>query len=234
MGWTARQWTAIVPMKQGQARKSRLAPHLSPAQRIRLNEQMTAHVLDQLARVSAISRIVALSPAPPAQAGIGWARDQGRGINVELAALRQGVSPLLVIHGDLPLLQAADVEALLAAAETHDLAIAPDRHGLGTNALALGDDRAFRFAFGEGSARAHQADAGRAAVSVTRLGLSHDVDTVEDLQIAMTHGFDPGVAGLDGDTVRLGRSSEVGQPPRETQVLKDFVIDLILENCLLK
>jgi 2-phospho-L-lactate guanylyltransferase len=176
-------WTAIVPMKQGEASKSRLAPQLSPAQRLALNDAMTAHVLNCLMRVPEIVRIVVLSPEPIAQPNIEWARDEGRGINVELAMLRRGISPLLIVHGDLPLLQATDIETLLHAAETHGISIAPDRHGLGTNALALADDRPFDFGFGPGSFAGHVRGAGSRIATVACIGLSHDVDTLQDLEL---------------------------------------------------
>jgi 2-phospho-L-lactate guanylyltransferase len=50
-------------------------------------------------------------------------------------AARQGAAGLLVISGDLPLLSPSDVRALVR--RDAPVVIAPDRHGLGTNALLL-------------------------------------------------------------------------------------------------
>ncbi|MDB5686089.1 MAG: 2-phospho-L-lactate guanylyltransferase [Rhizorhabdus sp.] len=213
-------WTAVVPIKQGTARKSRLSAELSPEERERLSDQLVTRVLDALAAAPSVSRIVALSNAPlpsssfqrelesPFSYGdtmrkgdpsfrwdderdVNWHLDEGRGLNPELTAFRSALPAgrLLVIHGDLPLVTPDDIEAMLAAAEQAGIAIAPDRHGSGTNALALRDPAPFTFAFGEGSCAAHHAAAGEGAMTVNRPGLSHDIDTPDDLAAARTAGF---------------------------------------------
>jgi 2-phospho-L-lactate guanylyltransferase len=63
----------------------------------------------------------------------------GRGPNAAVAAglaalASRGADGALVIAGDLPLLRAADLEELARAGQSAGLAIAPDRHGTGTNA----------------------------------------------------------------------------------------------------
>jgi 2-phospho-L-lactate guanylyltransferase len=117
-----------------------------------------------------------------------WRRDLGRGLNAELAALRDAITgPLLVVHGDLPLLGVEDVSALLAAAQVAGVALAPDRHGLGTNAVALREGADFGFAFGEGSLARHKLAPG--AVTVSRTGLACDVDTPADLDAVLAAGW---------------------------------------------
>lgn len=183
-------WTAIVPLKLGAERKSRLARRLMPEERVRLSDEMAAHVLDCLARTPEVSRVVVLAPVRPADPACAWIADLGRGLNAELEAARTDFAPasVLVVFGDLPLLRADDVSALLAEAERAGVALAPDRDRLGTNALALAQGRAFRFAFGEGSFARHCAQAPDAAI-VERQGLAHDVDTEEDLAAARAAGF---------------------------------------------
>ncbi|EHJ62649.1 2-phospho-L-lactate guanylyltransferase [Novosphingobium pentaromativorans] len=181
-------WTAILPLKQGGDRKSRLAPRLSIAARAELSDAMAAHVIACLRSAPSISRIVILSPEPPGDPALAWCEDQGRGLNVELAASRSdlGGVPVLVIHGDLPFLCADDIEAM-----THvkRVAIAPDRHGAGTNALALpGSCGGFVFAFGRGSLERHGKQAGD-FVRVDRRGLAFDVDTPDDLERAIAAGL---------------------------------------------
>lgn len=179
-------WTAVVPVKQGTARKSRLADHLSPKDRARLSDLLVAHVLESLRAAPSIERIIILSANPHAQGGE-WHPDLGRGMNAELAAMAR-TGRLLVIHGDLPLVAADDIEALIAAAG-QGVAIAPDRHGSGTNALAIVDEGGFAFAFGEDSCRRHQHAADGVAVIVNRPGLAMDIDTPEDLAAARAAGF---------------------------------------------
>ncbi|KKC24303.1 2-phospho-L-lactate guanylyltransferase [Sphingomonas sp. SRS2] len=172
-------WTAIVPLKLRAQRKSRLAPRLSSHERQTLSDRMVARVLATLeeARVPAW----VLSPVP--WVGLPWEPDHGAGLNAELNRVRTklGGVPLLVISGDLPLLTAGDVRLLLARAEVQGVAIAPDRHGQGTNAIALRDARPFAFAFGTGSFARHLAASQGAAIVRDRPGLALDIDTAADL-----------------------------------------------------
>jgi 2-phospho-L-lactate guanylyltransferase len=92
---------------------------------------------------------------------------------------------VIIIHGDLPLVTSQDLE-LLAAAPEGEIAIAPDRHGTGTNAISLPLPAAkgFSFAFGPDSFALHNAEAGRLGLKIEEIhspGLSRDVDEPDDL-----------------------------------------------------
>ena len=117
--------------------------------------------------------------------------DHGRGLNAELYVVAATVpNKILIIHGDLPLVTAQDITALVDAAEAKGCAIAPDRHGQGTNALALCTRReGFSFAFGVDSFARHQNSLGDALATVQRTGLSCDIDTPDDLAYAQTQNF---------------------------------------------
>lgn len=183
------KWSAIVPLNIGRERKTRLAGRFGEAARARLAEAMARHVLATLREVAAIDRILVLSPEQPAHGGVEWLCDREGGLNAELAAhaaVRRG--NLLVIHGDLPLLEAGDIAALLDAADGAGVAIAPDRHGAGTNALALRADRKLAFAFGADSFARHLANAGEAVI-VRRPGLALDVDAPDDFDSALAAGW---------------------------------------------
>lgn len=117
---------------------------------------------------------------------------RGMGLNEGLEqarfdALVEDVGTLIVLHGDLPNLQAGDVETLSAALPASGepaVAIAPDRAGTGTNGLVLRPPGVIRFRFGPGSFAAHLEEVQRAGVplvAVNRAGLSFDLDTPEDL-----------------------------------------------------
>src|SRR3546814_20566370 len=95
---------------------------------------------------------------------------------------------MIFIHGDLPLLVPEEIDALIQAAGG-GCALAPDRHGSGTNAIALMAAAPFEFAFGENSLALHRTTSGRRAAIVRRLGLSLDVDTPDDLDAAIAAGF---------------------------------------------
>lgn len=182
-------WTALLPFKSSGDRKTRLQSRLDTPQRDALAERLFAHVTQILAAAPAISEIILISQQPVP----GWRHrhiaDAGRGLNAELAAVRSSLpaTNLLVIHADLPLLAAADIAALLA---TSGIAIAPDRHGAGTNALALPADEKLPFAFGTDSFARHLAAAGTQANIVRRLGLALDIDTPDDLDTAIRYGFE--------------------------------------------
>ena len=183
-------WTAIVPLKLGPERKSRLASRFSAPFRAALSDHMAQVVVDTLHACPSIDRVILLSPHPVAPLAAEWRADDGRGLNEELEALRQQLelSPLLIIHSDLPLVTPDDIKALVAAADQKGCALAPDRHGAGTNAAAIGQGQVFTFAFGEGSLARHVASAPCAAI-VSRPGLSIDIDTPEDLDAALAAGL---------------------------------------------
>ena len=184
-------WTAILPLKLSADRKSRLAPVLSGEERQRLGDHMARHVISQLRAVAAVADIIMLSPRSIPDWPIRHVLDHGRGLNAELYVVAATVpNKILIIHGDLPLVTAQDITALVDAAEAKGCAIAPDRHGQGTNALALCTRReGFSFAFGVDSFARHQNSLGDALATVQRTGLSCDIDTPDDLAYAQTQNY---------------------------------------------
>lgn len=181
-------WTAVLPIKLPDRRKTRLADRLSLEERVDLSEAMLDHVRAVLARTAAIARIATLSAEPLGEL---WLADRGRGLNRELADVAHAIPDrLLVLHPDLPAIEPADLEALLAEAGGR-AAIATDRHRRGTNALALAVADPACFAFGPDSLAAHRVRLPGAAI-VCRDGLAFDVDTPEDLAEALRRGIVPG------------------------------------------
>lgn len=177
-------WTALIPLKPADERKSRLAEALGPDERAALSDRMFDHVVGVLATTPGIADIVLLAPAAPEGWPHGWIGDEGRGLNAELASCREALpGDLLIVHADLPVLTSGDVEALLAAAEAAGSVIAPDRHNRGTNALALRDGVLLHPRFGANSFARHVEVMPSSAV-VHREGLARDVDTPEDLVLA--------------------------------------------------
>lgn len=175
-------WAALVPWKQGDDSKSRLGGVLAPAKRMALASSMAAEVVARLSEVDAIRSLYLLAPGAIPEWPSQWLRDEGRGLNKELNAARDqlGKVPFVVIHADLPCLTKQDVESLLAAAGSNGAAFAPDRHGCGTNAVAIADGRPFHFAFGPDSFVAHRQQRPDAAI-IECAGLGFDVDTPADL-----------------------------------------------------
>jgi len=95
---------------------------------------------------------------------------------------------VVLLPGDCPLLDPRELDRLLTGLPASYVAVVPDRHGTGTNALALSPPRAIRPAFGEGSCARHVAAAREAGVpfAVEKLpSLALDLDTPADV-VALT------------------------------------------------
>jgi 2-phospho-L-lactate/phosphoenolpyruvate guanylyltransferase len=171
-------WHAIIPLNLGRDCKTRLAGHLPAGEREALVRAMAAHVIAAVQGSAHIGSVAMLSPDRHNFADVGWVKDRGRGLNAELAAAL-GATCQLIVHADLPMLASSDIDALIVAAEQAGAAIAPDHFGTGTNGLALCAAAGFVPAFGVGSCARHKALLPGAAL-VDRLGLAHDIDTVDD------------------------------------------------------
>lgn len=198
---------AILPIKRFGDAKQRLLPGLSPGQRRLLVEAMLSDVLVALRRAATVASILAVTSDEDGQRiaaayGALLASDNGGGHNGAAAkgirhALEQGFDRALLVPGDCPVLDPAEVDALLERAVPQRSAlVVPDRHGTGTNALLLTPPDALRPSFGPGSRQRHLEGAAAAGVhcelaEVPTLAL--DVDTPEDFNelralLARTHG----------------------------------------------
>jgi 2-phospho-L-lactate/phosphoenolpyruvate guanylyltransferase len=182
---------AVIPVKPSKGAKTRLSGVLSAAEREGLVEAMLAHVVTQTRSAGLVDHVCILGPS---RLGISpevpLLPDPGKGLNPALqAALEriagQAATRMIVIHADLPKLANQDVQ-LLAAAPPGTIAIAPDRHGTGTNALSLPlpEARGFTFAFGPDSFALHHTEAERLGLPVEEIhsqGLARDIDEPPDL-----------------------------------------------------
>jgi 2-phospho-L-lactate/phosphoenolpyruvate guanylyltransferase len=185
--------SAVVPVKDLQGTKSRLAPILDPGARAGLTLYMMGRVVAAI-RSSGVEDVCVVSPdrivlneaqrrgaTPLVQEsrGLNPALEEGR-----LRALEFGASTLLILPADLPLLDEDDVRAVLQAAEGHSVVISPDGAQSGTNALLTRPPGAMPFAFGPDSFEAHLEAArsrGLAFKVCERSHLAFDLDTAGDL-----------------------------------------------------
>lgn len=196
---------ALVPVRSLAAGKTRLAGFVTPHARESLMRRMVVNVIGAALNSAAIDEIVLISPddaalalatgvarvtplrQPADRPGLLPALDQGR----EYAETR-GASGLLVLFGDLPLIDRDDVRNLVRRAAP--VVIAADRHGQGTNALflrlsAIPAGERFAFQFGEGSYARHVAESHRLGLDVTTStgsGAAFDLDTPADLAALLT------------------------------------------------
>jgi 2-phospho-L-lactate guanylyltransferase len=183
-------WVAVVPRKVSGLAKSRLAGVLGEQARATLVDAMGAHVLDVVAEVERVTSMMILGAPVSRAPQVTVLPDGGRGLNAELVGVRASLAgqSILIVHADLPLLTRTEVETLLNAAENQGAALAPDRHGRGTNALALSPHIPFTFAFGPGSLARHRAQAPPDLQIVSLPGLALDVDEPADLHLAAAAG----------------------------------------------
>lgn len=202
MNAQARSCIALIPAKPLLYAKSRLAGVLDPPSRERLVEAMLRHVIATALSASMVDAVLMLGRRSPAYPQLDAIEDPGGGLN---AALRhslprmaeRGASRVVVIAGDLPLLEVEEINQLAELAPD-TIGIAPDRHGTGTNALSLPLPAAidFRFAYGSNSFALHRAEANRVghnASTILGSGLAKDVDDPADLADAEVNDGDPPV-----------------------------------------
>ena len=186
---------AIVPVKPFSSAKSRLASVLSDAERAGLSREFLNHVLGVLAQMPAIAQILVVSRDPAAlevarATGVQSVAENGsHGLNAAVThatrvARDARANAVLILPTDLPFLSTSDVAQLVSDDEAGPvMAIAPDRHEQGTNALFVRPPGLLPYAFGEGSFARHLALAAHAQirVRVCRLpGAALDIDMPED------------------------------------------------------
>jgi 2-phospho-L-lactate guanylyltransferase len=191
--------TAVVPVKRFKLAKSRLAPGIEEARRPELAAAMVGDVLEAIGAARMIERTIVVSQEPTAAALAAAAGaellsdfDDASHVAAALAgidaAAAAGASCVALLPGDCPLLDPRELDRLLTGVPERYVGIVPDRHGTGTNALALSPPDAIVPAFGEGSCARHVAAARAAGVpfnveELASLGL--DLDTPADV-IALT------------------------------------------------
>jgi len=189
---------AIVPVKPLRRGKSRLAGLLSEEQRTSLNRYLLEHTLTTLNKISEIEHTLVVSRDPAALAltrsmgGRTVMEDGAPQFNTALkratiVAQAQGARSVLILPADLPLVEPADLEALLSRGLTSPVVvIAPDRRQDGTNCLFINPAGLIEYGYGPGSFQRHsqravQAGANLVVVNSERVGL--DLDLPEDLEI---------------------------------------------------
>lgn len=190
----------ILPVKGLDQAKQRLASLLTAAERQQLVLAMLADVL-AASRAAALTKITVLSPdrrvlAFAAQHGAESVHERPDAVSLNDALgdpLRLGdAAAALVILPDTPLVTGAELTMLLEAGAQlaaddpteRSLVMAPDRAGLGTNALLLRPPSVITPQFGPNSLARHQAAAERRGVPyriVSLAGLALDLDAGPDL-----------------------------------------------------
>lgn len=191
--------TAILPVKRFGAAKSRLAAGIDDERRAALAAAMLMDTLEAIGAARTIERTIVVTAEPraakiAAMTGAEVVADRADESHSEAAlagiaaAEARGAGCVALLPIDCPLLEPRELDRLLTGVPERYVAVVPDRHGTGTNALVLAPPGAIEPAFGEGSCARHVAAAREAGVpygveELPSLGL--DLDTPADV-IALT------------------------------------------------
>ncbi|MGH7061389.1 MAG: 2-phospho-L-lactate guanylyltransferase [Stellaceae bacterium] len=189
---------AVVPVKERDRAKERLAPALPPPLRQALAAAMLEDVLTALAAAPGLAGLILVTVDPAAHI---LARHYGarvvetgarEGHSGAVAAAAQllaaeGAAGMLTLPGDIPLVTADEIEALLAAHRpAPSFTIAPSHDEQGSNAVLLSPPDAVPLRFGPDSFFPHlrAAEAQGIRPSVLHLpGIGLDIDNPEDLAL---------------------------------------------------
>jgi 2-phospho-L-lactate guanylyltransferase len=185
---------AIIPAKSLLRGKSRLRPVLADDERAQFARRLFEHVLG-VARTCRLGGVLVATDgddvAELARArGAQVVRDGGderlsKVVDRALAEVaRRGADAAVVLMADLPWVQPADISALLAALDDHDVAVVRDHLGRHTNALAVAPPGAIATCFGRDDSFAAHCDAALGAglrlAIVENERVAFDVDGPED------------------------------------------------------
>lgn len=215
----SRTW-AIVPIRGLATAKTRLRMELDPIERLELVTEMLRRTLVATRDADSIAGTIVVT-MDPAAAGIATAHraiglvDRLPGLNEAIRAARslavaRDASAVLVVPADLARVSAGNLDGFVAAAQAAIesgsegaaglVALVPDRHGEGTNALLVSPPALVDPAFGPGSRLAHGSAALATRATYFEIGgpLTLDVDTVADLLLAEAALAEAALAGDGG------------------------------------
>jgi 2-phospho-L-lactate guanylyltransferase len=200
----------LLPVKDLNNAKKRLMGVLTPRQRFGLAEAMLADTIRAIRAARGAEKVFVVTNYKPAMRLAqenGWDILQEEEQISESASVNdasriceeRGVSRLLRLPLDLPLIQSGDIDELLNLdCQDRSLVIVPSRDGTGTNAMLRTPPTLFPSHFGNGSFAKHlaEAEAVRARVIVRRNPrLEMDVDDEADLRTLMEHDLSATVTG---------------------------------------
>ena len=192
----------LLPIKDLRNAKQRLAGVLTADERTSLAQAMLADTVRALRGVRRADKIFVVTNYAPAieiAQENGWQvlREQqqiSESVSVDAASReceRLGVTALLRLPLDIPLVQSSDLDELLdIPCPAPGLVIVPSRDGTGTNAILRTPPSLFPSHFGSGSFAKHCAEAERAGANIVvrrNIRLEMDVDDEADLRALLEH-----------------------------------------------
>lgn len=218
--------SAVIPIKQLENAKQRLAGLLSPEERRSLFKAMVTDVLTAAEACVLIEQIVVVTDDPAVAElaqGYGaviWPEPETPGLIEAVTAAghrlaAEGFDCMLFIPGDVPMVTADELEIVLTGFGQSDKAeflIVPATDLGGSNCVAVSPPDCMTFGFGEDSFRRHLGIARELGIDpqVAKLpGIGLDIDTGEDLQDLIQDFARDARDGLEYSTVRFLAESGV-------------------------
>ncbi len=186
----------IIPVGMLEGAKTRLGETLDAEERLDLAERLLARTVGAALAVERLADVLVVSPDRDvlhraADLGARTLRQRSVGLNAGLEEARAdviagGADAILVLPIDLAFVDAAGLAGLLRPFDHVGpslVILVSDRHGTGTNALAMQPPDAIAFAFGPNSRVAHREAAEAAGATYIEVDgpLTIDIDTPADL-----------------------------------------------------
>jgi 2-phospho-L-lactate/phosphoenolpyruvate guanylyltransferase len=191
------KYNALIPVKSLTTAKSRLASSFTQHQRERLVLDMFHHVLcvlldselfEKVSVVSSDKQVLEKAYLWGAQAVVEEYHGHNQALHAAaLKEMSEGVTTLLTISADLPLLTTQEIRCFFEQSLQHDVVLAPSRDGTGTNAILVHPPLAVPYVFGPGSLQSYLEAARQRHLSYSiyhSIGLALDIDTIDDLDEA--------------------------------------------------
>lgn len=192
----------LLPIKDLRNAKQRLAGVLIPEERFGLARAMLADTIEAVRGVRRAKKVFVITnyePAMETAAKYGWeilreGYQISESASVDYASrlcADRGVTALLRLPLDLPLVQPGDIDDLLATeCSAPAVVMVPSRDGTGTNAILRTPPALFPSHFGPDSFSKHRSEAQRSGARVILLRnnrLEMDVDDESDLRALLRH-----------------------------------------------
>lgn len=192
----------LLPIKNLSSAKQRLAGVLTPDERLGLAQAMLADTICAVRGVKRADQIFVITDYEPAMESAtkyGWEilreeRQISESASVDCASrlcAKRGVTSLLRLPIDLPLVRPSDIDELLATeCAAPAVVMAPSRDGTGTNAILRTPPALFPSHFGPNSFARHRREAEHAGARIIikrNARLEMDVDDQSDLRALLRH-----------------------------------------------
>ncbi|MDP1632674.1 MAG: 2-phospho-L-lactate guanylyltransferase [Caulobacter sp.] len=191
----------VIAVRGGPDAKSRCGGRLDPAQRAALTGAMLADMLEAALAAPGVGRVWVMTPTSelaaqaaragaaiilePRALGLSAAFEHAR---AAIARVRPG-SVVALLPGDLPLLDPAELAALIAGHREGEVILAPAEGDGGTGAIVLTASAQFPFACGQDSLVRHAAAAAAAGFTprvVVAPSLAFDLDRPADIETLLS------------------------------------------------